>query len=371
MSENKKYCSRCVLPSTTPLIEFDENGVCNYCRDHPALTYKGEEEFVRQLDKFRDKNRKYECVVALSGGRDSAFTLLKLVKDYKMKVLAVNYDNPFAHPRARANIQNAVSLLNVDLITVKARRDLHQKIWRDNLKTWIKRPSPQTLYLMCVACKLMWYEIIKVALKNKVYCIVSGNNRYEDISYAKALLGIDPKVTWEKAFKKSFYGIVSRMLRSPGYFKPAYWTTYFKAYVFGDTYAIGTQALMRKLTFLDLFYYIPWNEREVLSRIKSELKWEPPPDIPSSWRFDCRIAPIKDLVNLTFFGVTEKDGFYSKMIRDGLMTRDEALKRLETENKVQRDKAREILAEAGIEYNDFVEKLEKHSELRARLKLSF
>ncbi len=363
MSENKKYCSRCVLSSTTPFIKFDENGVCNYCRDHPSLTYKGEAEFVRHLDKFRNNDRQYECMAAVSGGRDSTFTLQKLVKDYKMKVLAVNYQNPFAHPQAQANIKNAVSLLNVDLFSIKAPRDLQLRSWRSNLRTWIKRPQLQTLPLMCIACKLMWYEIIKVALKNNIRCIVSGNNRYEDTSYTKALLGIDAKVTWEKAFMKSIFGIVPKMLQSPGYFKPAYWPTYLKAYLFGDAYALGSKALMRRLTFLDLFFYIKWDEKEVLSRIKSELKWEAPADCPSSWRFDCRIVPIKDLVNLKFFGVSEKDDFYSKMIREGLMTRDEALKRLETENEIQIERAREMLAEAGIEFEDFMGILEKHSTL--------
>ncbi len=355
-----KRCARCVLPVTTPYIKFDEHGVCNYCRSHTPILYKGEEALLKRLEEFRDANKKYECLVAISGGRDSTYTLLKMVKDYHLKVLAVHYDNPFADIQAQRNIENAVAALHVDLIKVKSRKGIHEKTYRHNLQTWSKQPYLEDLPLMCVACKLMWYEMFKVALKYGIRLIVAGDNRYEDTSYIKALVGVPITDPWEKTFVKSFFGVLKGVMKNPRYLKPSFWPVYLKAYFFGDPYALGFRLFSHRVTLLDLFYYVEWKEEEVLSRIQSELNWKPSPTEKSTWRFDCHVALIKDLVYLTLFGLTEKDDFYSKMIREGLLARQAALARLEKENEIPVDTARNILAWAGIEYDDFLERLKKH-----------
>ena len=83
-------CSKCVLPSTTPGIHFDENGVCNYCSSYEPMKVKGEEELIEILNGYRAQKNRYDCIICISGGRDSTYTLWKLVHDYGMNVLAVN-----------------------------------------------------------------------------------------------------------------------------------------------------------------------------------------------------------------------------------------------------------------------------------------
>ena len=56
-----------------------------------------------------------------------------MVKDYKMNVLAVNYQNPFTHPQAEIKIKNAVKLLDVDLIKFSLKDDLHKKTMESSL----------------------------------------------------------------------------------------------------------------------------------------------------------------------------------------------------------------------------------------------
>jgi tRNA(Ile)-lysidine synthase TilS/MesJ len=96
-----KRCTRCVLPENAPGISFDQHGVCNYCHSYKKLTYKGESALVKLLDSHRRRDSRYDCMVPVSGGRDSSFTLLKMVKDYGMKVLAIHYENPFTDPQRR------------------------------------------------------------------------------------------------------------------------------------------------------------------------------------------------------------------------------------------------------------------------------
>jgi len=91
-------CSKCILKSGTPGIIFDETGTCNYCSTYNPMKVEGEEKLVDILEGFKKKRSRYDCMVGVSGGRDSTYTLWKLVHDYQMRVLAVNYKNPFTDP---------------------------------------------------------------------------------------------------------------------------------------------------------------------------------------------------------------------------------------------------------------------------------
>lgn len=359
-----KRCSKCTLSDATPDIEFDGNGECNYCKIHRKITYKGEEGFKKILDKHRNPKAKYDCIAAISGGRDSSYILLKLVKDYNMKVLAVNYANPFTDPQATENIKNAVKTLNVDLVTVKPKKNMHMRTYSSNLRAWLKKPSLGVLPLICISCKVMWFEIIKTARKYKIPLIVGGLNRFEDTSYKKALLGISKDKNWEQTYAESFWGVLKELIRNPSYLKPSFIPTMLKAFLFGDPYAVGSKLLGKKITLLDMFYYLEWNEEDILSRIRKELNWDSPKYLDSTWRFDCQVTLLKDLVYLKSFGITEKDDFYSKMVREGVLSREEALKRLAAENVIHEDKTKKLVAAAGIDYDHFLKVLDTHSLLK-------
>ena len=156
-----KQCSYCVLSETMPNIKFDSKGLCNFCQNSKKIEFKGEEKLTGTLDSFRSSKNKYDCIVTLSGGRDSTFALLKMVKDYKMKVLAVNYTNPFTDPVAKKNIDNAVKCLNVDLIQFQLENNIHEKTFRHNFTVWLKNPNPALIPMLCISCKTIWYTIFK------------------------------------------------------------------------------------------------------------------------------------------------------------------------------------------------------------------
>lgn len=102
-----KRCSRCVMPETQEVIQFDENGVCNACRN---VSYKQEhidwkakeEEWMSLLERYRGKYA-YDCIVPFSGGKDSTFTAFSLVRRYKLKPLIVSFDHHMLRPVTIAN----------------------------------------------------------------------------------------------------------------------------------------------------------------------------------------------------------------------------------------------------------------------------
>ena len=79
------------------------------------------------------------------------------------------------------------------------------------------------------------------------------------------------------------------------------------------------------------------------------MDWEGPANVKSTWRFDCRVKHLVDMMYVKTLGLTDKDDFYAKMVREGLITRAEALQKLEAQNALYPDEVRTLLDQAGIQ----------------------
>jgi len=122
---NIKICSRCIYDERVPSIVFDENGVCNYCKQIDMLVEeygtgkeKGKKEFFKIIDaiKAEGKNKKYDCVIGVSGGTDSSYMVYQAIQ-WGLRPLAVHYDNTWNSSIATENIRKVLGKLNVDLYT--------------------------------------------------------------------------------------------------------------------------------------------------------------------------------------------------------------------------------------------------------------
>ncbi|MBF0385068.1 MAG: N-acetyl sugar amidotransferase, partial [Candidatus Omnitrophica bacterium] len=122
--KDKVICTRCVMDTTVPEINFDENGVCNFCHMHDAmdkefpLDAKGKGYFDKFIDKIKKdgQGKPYDIIIGVSGGRDSTFALCAAVK-LGLRPLAVHLDNGWNSEIAVTNIKNATNKLNIDLYT--------------------------------------------------------------------------------------------------------------------------------------------------------------------------------------------------------------------------------------------------------------
>ncbi len=118
-------CKRCVMDDVNTDIIFDKKGICNYCTD--ALDNKdyvwhkdGQNEFQKIVDKMKreSRNKKYDCVLGLSGGIDSCYVAY-LLKKYDLRVLAVHVDAGWDTEVSTENIKNLCKKLDLKLETIK------------------------------------------------------------------------------------------------------------------------------------------------------------------------------------------------------------------------------------------------------------
>ena len=107
-----KYCVKCLFPETKPDLEFNKEGVCNACTNYsnrPNINWdKREKEFIKLISKT-EKNTQWDCVIPISGGKDSTFQALT-AKKYGLNPLLVNSRTCDLSPIGRKNIDNLRSL---------------------------------------------------------------------------------------------------------------------------------------------------------------------------------------------------------------------------------------------------------------------
>lgn len=168
-----EHCTRCGLPSSYPGTSFDSAGVCNICRSFDSYKdkvdgYFGSMDQLRDIfDESRGTNKSvYDCLVLLSGGKDSTYALARLV-DMGLRILSFTLDNGFISESAKDNIRRVTSELGVD--HVMGRTPFMNEIFVDSLK----RHSN-----VCNGCfKTIYTLSMQLAREKRIPIIVTGLSR--------------------------------------------------------------------------------------------------------------------------------------------------------------------------------------------------
>lgn len=135
---NLRYCVRCCMPDTQEGITFDEMGICQACQSQEQKIHIDWVEREKQLRKILDEAKakagnNYDCILPISGGKDSTFQMHVLTKVYGMKPLAVTFSHNWYSETGWYNLMNALEEFNVDHIMFTPNRQLVNKLARRSL----------------------------------------------------------------------------------------------------------------------------------------------------------------------------------------------------------------------------------------------
>lgn len=165
-----QYCTRCVMPSTKPDLEIDDEGVCSACRAYERRAVVDWEERGRELEgvlsRYRGDGTWYDCVVPVSGGKDSTYQVLQALR-HGLTPLAVTGTTCDLSDIGRANISN-LQRLGVDYIEVTTNRQVRAKLNRIGLELVGDISWPEHVTIFTVP--------VRVATQYNIPLIVWGEN---------------------------------------------------------------------------------------------------------------------------------------------------------------------------------------------------
>ncbi|MBI5117999.1 hypothetical protein HZA56_16105 [Candidatus Poribacteria bacterium] len=342
---NLRRCTRCVLPETFPFIEFDDKGVCSVCNQYERKTLYGRQAIEQAVEKYRSKNGEPDCLVAFSGGRDSAYGLHYIKKELGMNPIAFTYDWGLVSDLARRNQARMCAKLGVEHIIRSPDVRAKRRYVRQNLNAWLHRPDLGMIPLLSAGDKQFYHYGRQLLKETGIRLTFFCADDMERTEFKTGFCGVRENqhrmrlsaYSWKNKLAFLFYYMKQYTL-NPRYLNSSLLDTllsYYSTYVAKDD-------------FLYLYHYIPWDEKTIVTTLMEEYGWEIDPESKSTWRIDDAYIPFHNYIYYTVAGFSEHDTFRSNQIRAGVITREEALAIVERDNQPRIGALRDYASRIGI-----------------------
>lgn len=330
-------CTRCISDTSCPGITFDRNGVCNFCHLHDKWCKiypndaKGEAILQKKIATIKKDGirKKYDCVIGISGGRDSTYMLYLTVKKYGLRPLAVHFNDGFDNPTGGENMLNAVKILNVPLITITSD-------WREakDIKiSFLKASTPDLNEGTDVGIGAACYG---VAHKHNIKHILFGQSFRTE--------GIKP-ISWAY-FEGKYLNDVQKKF---GKVQLRKWKANDPNYHLG-VWQLFYYSVIKGIQLHAPLYYENYIRKEAEKIITKELKWV----YPGAHYFDDLYWSLITYVHRVKFNIDFRLNSYSALIRDGQMDREYALEAVKKPYIMEDSKVIDLcLKRLQVERKDF------------------
>ncbi len=352
-----KRCSKCILPETYPLIKFDNNNVCQYCKNYNIQTFLGEKKLNQHLEKFRSKNGELDCIVGLSGGRDSSYGLHLLKEKYKMNPIAYTFDWGLTTDISRINAAKICGKLGIEHIIRSADIEKKRKYVHKNIFAWLKKPHLGMLPIVQAGDKgfIDYGRELSKELNIKLVVHFTGY-QLEQREFFLAFAGINQKLKNNQRMSsydflnklKMFYWYSLQFIKNPAYINSSLF----------DNFNGFLASFVKKENFLHFYNYEKWNEKEMNKVLIENYNWQD--DISygkNQWRMGDGQTAFNNFVYYTVAGFSEYDNFRSNQIREGLISREEALKLCKEDNKIRYDTLKNFSEVIGFNLDNVLSKV--------------
>lgn len=313
-----KACKKCTLTDNIFSVHINQEGLCNYCVQCNKINDNMSDEACAEKEKqlmkaFNEyKHLPYQAILAYSGGKDSTFTLYKLIKKFNVSVLAVTFDNGFLTEQCRQNIHAATANLGVDSITIKPSFSSLAKIF--NLaasKEIYPKKSLERASSICTACiGIVKSTVYKEAILRKIPFVCFGWTPGQ-VHVKSPVMKLDYRMLL--ANQKQIQAPILKHLGEEynKYFIDPEWIEARKEYVPYLAYPL---------------IFSKYNEEEIMETIKS-LGWKKPLDTDMN-STNCLLNSYANFVHVRDYGYNPYSLEIAGLVRDGFLTREEGLKKL-------------------------------------------
>lgn len=317
---NVKRCSKCVLSEKFPGISFDNDGVCNFCRDtkfselENKAIIRADKEIKALFEENAGKSQ-YDAILCYSGGKDSTYTMKLAKEKYGLNILSFTLDNGFISDQAFDNINRVVENLGVDHIVYKPSKIFMKDLYKVSSTKPIYNPKTLTrISANCNSCiSIINITALRMALERNIPFILAGFT-----------LGQIPQSSIYyknnyNFFKESREPILERLREHLGNEV--------------DRYLCIDQATIDKSDGypynINLLCLESITETQIISEVE-KIGWVYPNDVDGC-SSNCRINTFNNYVHQQTLEYNPYELELSRLIRTGLMSREEAIEKIENQ----------------------------------------
>jgi len=190
-----RYCLSCILPDTRPNLSLNSDGLCNACETHrtkAAIDWPAREQAWREvIFNAKSRSRGYDCIIPVSGGKDSTWQVVKCL-EYGLHPLAVTWKTPGRTEIGQQNLQNLINL-GVDHIDYQISPKVERKFMIEAFRRFGSTAIPMHIAIFNIPTLL--------AVRLRIPLIIWGeNSAFEYGGTAEERTGFKLNADWVKRF---------------------------------------------------------------------------------------------------------------------------------------------------------------------------
>lgn len=306
-----RYCVRCCMPATAEELSFDKMGICQPCNSAEQKIHidwvKREGKLKEILQRHRSKDgSNYDCLVPISGGKDSTFQLYVLTQVYKLRPLAVTFNHNWYSETGKYNLQNALEAFDVDHIMFTPRRSVINKLAR------------KSLHMIGDACWHCHAGVgafpLQIAVRYKIPLIVWGESVSEN----------DGRATYKKPipYDRDYFTKISAKFYAEDMVNDEISLLDVYPYRLPSLEEIGRAGI----TGIHLGDYIFWDDERQTEFVRDFFGWKEGVVEGTYKKYksvECKMAGVHDYSKFIKRGYGRGTDHASQDVRAGLLTREE------------------------------------------------
>lgn len=344
-------CARCLMPRSLPGSAFDSRGLCSWCReDFPYYHPRGGSALDKTLNSFRGLGQQADCLVGVSGGKDSCYALFSLVRHHGMRAEAFTYTHAGLTAEALRNARQVCASLGVRHHLLSLRGNTHLDSFTGFFRLWLDRKDILTAALSCVACKHLHLLGTALAARRSIPLVVWASSPMEYSPF----LSVSVEPDGNGGSKRGSLASGALRLAEGAARSPALAIEVLRRFplCLKGCLAFSPASPWLRLRHpgvkhLPFFDYLPWEPDRMRGVLSAETGWQRPGG-PDDWHSDCLFNVVKEYMFQSMLGASYTDACLSNQVRRGLLGRATALTLLAESKRHLRAGVLPVLERLGL-----------------------
>jgi N-acetyl sugar amidotransferase len=341
------YCLRCCMPETAEGITFDERGICSGCNSSEQkmkINWANRKSVLKEkLDYYKKiAGNNYDCIVPISGGKDSCFQLYILKNIYNMNPLAVTFSHSWYTETGKFNLENALEKFDVDHIMYTPKRSL------------INRLAKKSLYKIGDSCWHCHSGVgsfpLQIAKRFNVKLLVWGESASENGTKASYL---NPIKYDEKYFEK-----ISAKVGLEEMVDDEILRSELQMY----EYPTAQEMKDSNIEGIHLGDFIFWDDERYVEFLKKEIGWKED-NVEGTYKgyksVECRMAGVHDYMKYMKRGFGRATDHATRDVRAGILTQEEGFELIKEYDSKRPDALDYYMEITGLEEKTINEELKR------------